>query len=99
MLLFQKLVDNLRGRWRLWWRLCPYCNCDGPACDVCLVCNGHRVRASGQRLEDWRRTWMSNEAAIEIINLGQRLTIRDARQMGEYLTNLAEHEASRESAN
>lgn len=32
----------IRGRWRLWWNLCPKCNSDAPFLDTCRVCNGFR---------------------------------------------------------
>ena len=28
----------LRGRWRMWWGVCPLCNSDAPALYRCRVC-------------------------------------------------------------
>jgi len=36
------IIRNLRGRWRLWWNLCPECNSDAPELDTCGVCGGRR---------------------------------------------------------
>ena len=34
----KRLVNLLRGRWRLMWNQCPRCNSDAPAVDDCHVC-------------------------------------------------------------
>jgi hypothetical protein len=31
-------LRRLRGRWRLWWGLCPACNSDAPELYSCPVC-------------------------------------------------------------
>jgi hypothetical protein len=36
------LYKLLRGRFRLFWKLCPGCNSDAPKVDDCKVCGGDR---------------------------------------------------------
>lgn len=36
------MVKKFKGRYRLFWNQCPYCNSDAPAIDKCIVCKDGR---------------------------------------------------------
>lgn len=60
-------LRRLRGRWRLWWGLCPACNSDAPEIDSCQVCFAYRTSTtyhppSAWVLLCWRRRWERLEA-------------------------------------
>lgn len=31
-------LQLIKGRWRLYWNVCPACNSDAPECDTCTIC-------------------------------------------------------------
>ena len=49
---------RLRGRWRLWWGLCPLCNSDAPAlyhCPVCQYYQGPRPIPADLKILWWAK--------------------------------------------
>lgn len=83
------MFEKVLGRWRLWWKLCPACNCDAPKCDHCRVCEGFRGVAHKERLVVWRRRWLSQIAMCQMIDAGNFLTVKDAREMRDYFDSYA----------
>lgn len=56
------IIRAIRGRWRLWWKLCPACNCDAPALYACECCQSwshyHRPELPSREVVDqWAARW------------------------------------------
>jgi hypothetical protein len=58
----------LRGRWRLFWNLCPACNSDAPEVDTCRVCQGFdRLKwpPSADTKSDWWQRFITPPAPLD----------------------------------
>jgi len=53
-------MNYLRAYWRWFWRLCPACNCDAPACDTCRICLGYRGGLSRAMADLWLAMYLES---------------------------------------
>lgn len=57
---------KLRGKWRLFWGLCPACNSDAPELYDCTVCQWYRTSERGMPDKTIKQAWW--ERYLKLLN-------------------------------